>query len=63
MSSEDRCDECRLPGELGANMRAHAIDVPGKQQRTVRLLHVELCTAKWFAKYDAWLAERGKSKS
>jgi hypothetical protein len=34
-------------------MRAHAVEIAGQQWRLVVVLHVELCTAKWFAKYEA----------
>lgn len=59
----DHCDHCGKAGELGANMRAHAVEIPGKQARTVRMLHVERCTAEWFAKFNAWVIERGKPKT
>lgn len=54
----DVCDHCKERGELGPSMRAHAVDVPGKTYRVVRLLHVEHCTDAWFAKYNEWLAKR-----
>jgi hypothetical protein len=48
------CDHCKQRGELGKDMRAHAIDVPGKEKRVVRLLHVGSCSSEWFARYSAW---------
>lgn len=55
----DRCDHCQEPGELGTNMRAHAVEIPGKTARVVRLLHAERCAAEWFAKYSVWLKQKG----
>lgn len=34
-------------------MRAHAVEIAGQQARFVVVLHVEQCTASWFAKYEA----------
>lgn len=59
----DVCDHCKERGELGHEMRAHVVTVPGKNYRVVRVLHVERCTAAWFAKYNAWLSERSQGQS
>lgn len=59
----DACDHCKKPGELGRDLRAHAVEVPGQQKRVVRLLHVERCAVEWFEKYNAWLTARGTRKT
>lgn len=59
----DRCDFCGNEGELGKNLRAHAVEVPGKTHRVVRLLHVGACRAEWFEKYTEWLKSRSASSA
>jgi hypothetical protein len=57
----ETCSHCGLPGNLGPELRAHAVTVSKKdccgtcEKKVLRLLHVESCTAEWFAKYDGWL--------
>lgn len=57
------CSHCGQPGKLGAEMRIHAVEIPGEKERPVRVLHVERCTGEWFGKFYQWVTARGKSKN
>lgn len=48
----DRCDHCNKPGELGASLRTHAIEIPAHDDRFAVVLHVDRCTSEWFAAYE-----------